>query len=212
VGRALRLLGMCLILAGIGLGAFELFQDWHADSAYRSTQQALRKELQTDPRNGLGKGLPRGHQESAAPSPTEALAVLRIPRFGPEYAPVIVEGVSQDDLAKGPGHYPGSAMPGDIGNFAVAGHRTGWGQPFHRLPELRKGDAISVEWRQRSYTYHVTRTKVVEPSDVGVVLPVPNRPGTGPDKARITLTTCVDRGRDGTYAHRLVVWGELDAR
>lgn len=140
------------------------------------------------------------------------MAVLRIPRFGSGFDPVIVEGVSQGDLKKGPGHYPGTAMPGEIGNFAVAGHRTGWGQPFHRLPELKKGDAINVEWQGRSFTYRVTRTEVVEPSDVGVVLPVPNRPGTEPDKARITLTTCTDRDRGGAYVHRLVVWGELNDR
>jgi len=187
---------MCLILAGTSLGGVKLFQHWHSDNEYRSAQQTLRQEL----------------RKPVAPSTTDALAVLRIPRFGPAFDPVIVEGVSQGDLRKGPGHYPGTAMPGDIGNFAVAGHRTGWGQPFHRLPELKKGDAINVEWQGRSYTYRVTRTRVVEPSDTGVVLPVPNRPGTEPDKARITLTTCTDRDRGGAYVHRLVVWGELDGR
>ncbi|MXM62082.1 class E sortase [Streptomyces sp. HUCO-GS316] len=194
--RALRFLGICLILVGLGLGGTRIHQHWQSDREYRSTQQALQKELRT----------------SSAPRAGDALARLRIPRFGSGYTPVIVEGVSQEALKKGPGHYPGTAMPGELGNFAVAGHRTGWGQPFHRLPELKKGDAIEVEWQGRSYTYRVTRTKLVVPSDVGVVLPVPGRRGAEPDTARITLTTCADRGRDGTYVHRLVVQGELGGR
>jgi sortase A len=197
MSRALRFLGIFLILIGMSLGGFKLFQNWHSENEYRSSQQNLHQELR---------------KREPAPRTGGALAVLRIPRFGSEYGPVVVEGVSQAALKKGPGHYPGTAMPGAVGNFSVAGHRTGWGQPFHRLPELTKGDAITVEWQGSSYTYRVTRTKVVEPSDVDVVLPVPDRPGAEPDKARITLTTCVDRGRDGTYAHRLVVWGELDGR
>ncbi len=103
-------------------------------------------------------------------------------------------------------------MPGENGNFAVAGHRSGWGQPFHRLPELKKGDAIKVERHGTEYTYHVTRTKVVNPSDIDVVLPVPDKPDARADKARITLTTCTDRGWNGKYVHRLVAWGELDKR
>lgn len=192
--KASQLLGIGLILAGLLLGGFILFRTRHSEDQYRAAQQTLRKEIQTSvevPREG------------------GALATLRIPRFGSGYDPVIVEGVSQGALAKGPGHYPGTAMPGEIGNFAIAGHRTGWGQPFHRLSDLTKGDEIKVNWHRETYTYRITRTDVVKPSDVGVVLPVPNRPGARPDKARITLTTCTDRGWNGAYIHRLVAWGEL---
>ncbi|WP_020124056.1 class E sortase [Streptomyces canus] len=193
--KASQLLGIGLILVGLLLGGFTLLKTWHSDNQYRAIQQTLHKEIKTS---------------AEAPHEGGALATLRIPRFGSGYDPVIVEGVSQSALAKGPGHFPGTAMPGEIGNFAIAGHRTGWGQPFHRLPDLTKGDEIKVYWHRKAYTYRVTRTEVVKPSDVGVVLPVPNRPGARPDKARITLTTCTDRGWNGTYIHRLVVWGELE--
>ncbi|MDQ1021911.1 class E sortase [Streptomyces afghaniensis] len=205
--RVIRLLSFGLILAGLTLGGLRLFHDQHSGDAYEHTQQALRTELRQSaaPPDAVQK-------EKAKPAPRdgEAFAVLRIPRFGPDQAPVIVEGVSQKALQKGPGHFPGTALPGEVGNVAVAGHRTGWGQPFHRLPELKKGDAIAIEWNRTAYTYRVTHSKVVEPTDVGVLLPVPGKPGARPDRARITLITCTDRGWDGTYVHRFVVWGELE--
>ncbi|MGW2236904.1 class E sortase [Streptomyces sp. NPDC001759] len=202
----IRLLGVGLILTGLALGGLALLRDKQADGAYHHTQQSLRHQLGQPP-----SAAPADRPHQPAPRAGEAFAVLRVPRFGPDFAPVVVEGVSPGDLRKGPGHFPGTAGPGQKGNFAVAGHRTGWGQPFHRLPDLRKGDVLGVERDGRTYTYRVTRTKVVEPSDVGVVAPVPGQPQARPDKARITLITCTDRGWDGSYVHRFVVWGELDA-
>ncbi|MDQ0718245.1 sortase A [Streptomyces luteogriseus] len=203
--RVIRLLSVGLILAGLALVGLKLFHDGHEGDAYAHTQQALRKELRQS-----AAPPQTAREEKAGPRDGEAFAVLRVPRFGREFAPVIVEGVSQKALEKGPGHFPATALPGGAGNFAVAGHRTGWGQPFNRLPELRKGDTIDIEWKRTTYTYRVTHSKVVEPSDVGVLLPVPGKPGARPDKARITLITCTDRGWDGTYVHRFVVWGELE--
>ncbi|MEW2611386.1 class E sortase [Streptomyces sp. NPDC047880] len=202
--RVLRFLGVGLILAGLALGGVKIFQDRQADDAYGHTQQALREDLRRS-------DAPPQKARAQEPGPREgqAFAVLRVPRFGAGFAPVIVEGVSPQALQKGPGHFPRTALPGETGNFAVAGHRTGWGQPFNRLTELRRGDTIAVEWRGTTYTYQITRSKVVEPSDVGVLHPVPGKPGARPDKARITLITCTDRGWDGRYVHRFVVWGEL---
>ncbi|GGX19886.1 class E sortase [Streptomyces lomondensis] len=205
--RVIRLLSLGLILAGLALGGFKILQDRQSDDVYDHTQQALRNELR---QSAAPRDVAVEEEKSAPRRDGEAFAVLRVPRFGPHYAPVIVEGVSQKALEKGPGHFPGTAQPGEKGNFAVAGHRTGWGQPFHRLPELKKGDAIDIEWQRTTYTYRVTHSKVVEPSDVGVLLPVPGKPGVRPDKARITLITCTDRGWDGSYVHRFVVWGELE--
>ncbi|MEC7051175.1 class E sortase [Streptomyces violaceochromogenes] len=201
----IHLLSIGLILAGLTMGGLELFHGRKADDAYAHTQQALRDDLRQS-----AAPPQKARADEPAPRAGEAIAALRVPRFGREFAPVIVEGVSPRALEKGPGHFPETALPGETGNFAVAGHRTGWGEPFNRLPELRKGDTIDVEWKRTTYTYRVTHSKVVEPSDVGVLLPVPGKPAARPDKARITLITCTDRGWDGTYVHRFVVWGELD--
>ncbi len=201
----MRLLGIGLLLAGMVLVGFTFLHNWQADHEYSDTQQKLHEVLRKSaaPSAAADQKKPVFHEG-------DALAVLKIPRFGAEYSAVILEGVSRGTLEKGPGHFPGTAMPGEVGNFAVAGHRTGWGQPFHRLPELEKGDVIKVGREGTEYSYRVTRTKVVSPSDIGVVLPVPNEPDSKADKARITLTTCTDRGWNGTYVHRLVAWGELD--
>ncbi|MFF9813205.1 class E sortase [Streptomyces sp. NPDC014006] len=208
----IRLFGTALIIAGLLVAGLATYQNRQHDQAYGRAQRDLRAQLahpvagRDQPAVATGPSRTRAEPR---PRDASALAVLRIPRFGSAYHPVIVEGVTQNDLAKGPGHYPGSAMPGEVGNFAVAGHRTGWGEPFRKLNTLVRGDALVVAWRGRTYTYHVTGTRTVEPTDVGVVLPVPNKPGVKPDKARITLTTCADRDPlTRAYTHRLIVWGE----
>ena len=109
----------------------------------------------------------------------------------------------------GPGHYPGTAMPGEIGNFVLSGHRTTYAAPFNRIDELRRGDDIVVEAREARYTYRVTRTRIVEPTEVDVIAPVPGQPGREPAKAMITLSTCHP---EYSAAQRLIVFGELDRR
>lgn len=134
------------------------------------------------------------------------VAILRVPRFGRNYAVVIVEGVGRADLRRGPGHYPGTALPGQVGNFAVAGHRTTYGAPFSRLGDLRVGDAVVLETRTAWLTYRVTTSRIVPPTAVSVTAPVPAAPGRRPSAALLTLTTCNPRYSD---RERLVVFGAL---
>jgi len=119
---------------------------------------------------------------------------------------VIVEGVQLSDLARGPGHYLDSAMPGQVGNFAVAGHRATHGNGFMQLNTLRAGDAVVVETRTTWFTYRVTTSELVLPTQVSVVDPVPDQPGATPTQKLLTLTTC-----DPWYSatHRLIVHGVL---
>jgi sortase A len=135
-----------------------------------------------------------------------AVGLIKIPRLGRDYEYVVLEGVESADLRKGPGHYPGTAMPGQVGNFVVSGHRTTYGAPFNRLDELRRGDEIVMDALGGRYTYRVSQTKVVDPADVDVVAPVPGRPGRRPAKAMITLTTCHPEYSD---RQRLIVFGTL---
>src|SRR5206468_6770200 len=83
------------------------------------------------------------------------VAVVHIPRLGSDYQRVIVEGTEQTQLAQGPGHYVGAAMPGQQGNFALAGHRVGKGSPFLDLDTMRPGDPIVVETATQWYVYRV---------------------------------------------------------
>ena len=90
-------------------------------------------------------------------------------------------------------HYPGTALPGEIGNFSVAGHRATNGEPFAYLDQLREGDAVVVETGTTWYTYVVSRERIVQPTQVGVILPVPGHPDKVPTKEKLTLTTCNPR-------------------
>jgi sortase A len=140
------------------------------------------------------------------PVPGDAIGIIRIPRLGASYSYAIVEGTSTDDLKKGPGHYSGTALPGQIGNLVISGHRTTYLAPFNGLGDLVEGDSIVIETKDTWYTYQVTGIRTVLPTEVGVLLPVPDKPGVKPTSALITLTTCTPKY---SASHRLVIDGEL---
>jgi sortase A len=115
------------------------------------------------------------------------LAKLEIPRMGKVGggAMYVVPGVGVSDLKKGPGHYPDTPLPGQLGNSAIAGHRTTYGAPFRRIDELEPGDAIRITMLTGDvFVYEVTGTKIVEPSDYHVVS------DSDPTIATLTLTSC----------------------
>ncbi|WP_157530071.1 class E sortase [Microtetraspora niveoalba] len=138
-----------------------------------------------------------------------AVALLRIPRLGSDYKFAVVEGVDAEALREGPGHYPGTAMPGEIGNFVVSGHRTTYLAPFNGIGELRQGDTIVVDTREARYTYRVIGKEVVLPTRLDVIEPVPGHPAERPTRALITLTTCNPKY---SAAERLIVHGVLADR
>ena len=139
----------------------------------------------------------------------KGLAILRIPRLGEGYKVPVVEGVRASDLSRGVGHYPTTAPPGAVGNFALAGHRATNGEPFRNLDRMRRGDSIVVETRDTWLTYVVDRTRIVRPSDTWVIDPVPGRPGAEPRERLLTLTTCHPRW-SSTY--RLIVFSHLASK
>ncbi|MEZ5193464.1 MAG: sortase [Nocardioides sp.] len=93
-----------------------------------------------------------GRDEVEVPAGTAAY-VVKIPRFGEDYAIPVLEGVEDDALASGFGHFVQTVGPGAKGNFALAGHRITHGEPLRRMPELQPGDEIVVETRQWVYSY-----------------------------------------------------------
>ncbi len=115
----------------------------------------------------------------------------------------VVEGVSVADLKRGPGHYPGTANPGEVGNLGISGHRTTYGAPFYHLDQLQAGDTIHVVDRDnREWVYEFLEQRIVQPTDVWVMEPDPL--GTG--GALLTLTTCHPRL---SAAQRMIVFAEL---
>jgi sortase A len=127
-----------------------------------------------------------------APAETEEFAVMYVPRFGADYKKTIAEGVDPKSVLNngGAGHYPGTQMPGDVGNFAVAAHRDGWGSPFLKINELQVGDPIYVETQDGWYTYTFRGLEYVTPYGVGVIDPVPQVEGATATDRLITLTSC----------------------
>ena len=136
------------------------------------------------------------------------IARLRIPRLGADYQWVIGEGVTYSNLKEGPGHYPGTALPGQVGNFVLSGHRTTYGAPFGRFGELESGDAVVVETAKNWYTYRVRAREIVDPSQVSVLLPVPNQQGVAPTERLMTLTTCHPQF---SAKQRLILYAVLDS-
>jgi sortase A len=194
----IRGLGELCITAGLVVLLFVTYQLWGTGRYTRGQQDELGRRLMDSWRSSQ---VTREQVKLGA-----GLAMIRIPRFGAKYRYVIVEGVQQSDLRKGPGHYPGSALPGQVGNFVVSGHRTTYSAPFNRAAELRKGDRILIDTRDRQYVYHVTGRRIVRPTAVEVTAPVPGRPHARPTKKLITLTTCHPKY---SAAERMIIFGEL---
>jgi len=135
--------------------------------------------------------------ESALAPPAFIGAVIRIPAIGVNQA--VVEGVTRSDLRKGPGHYPGTAVPGYSGNVVISGHRTTYTKPFYDVDLLVAGDAIVVDTSEGSFRYVVESSYVVSPDDLG--------PLAATQGAVLTLTTCTPKGSADS---RLVVVAKLE--
>lgn len=127
---------------------------------------------------------------AAEPAYASQFAALIVPRFGADYIKPIREGVGQSELADALGHYPGTAMPGALGNTAIAGHRNGWGAPFAPIVDLEIGDSIYVETPDGWYQYIYRSMEYVMPTGVEVLEAVPNVPGLQPTDRILTLTSC----------------------
>jgi sortase A len=186
-----RGLGELLITLGIVLLLFVAWQlywtDLTAGRAQASTNNSLSQQWATHPNsapgaliNGKVKAVPIG----------DAFALIRIPRFGKNYVKPIYQGTTLPILDKGVGHYDRTQMPGEIGNFAVAGHRVTYGKPFNEIATIRPGDAIVVETANTWYVYRAVRHVIVTPNHVEVVAPVPQHPGQAPTEAWMTMTAC----------------------
>jgi sortase A len=193
--RGVHTLGEVLITLGLLLLLFAAWQLWWTDVTANRAQAGTIQALE----RGFGpSGLPeRGIPGGTAPLATltkvpfgEAFGIVRIPRFGADYARPVLQGTDHDTLTKGMGHYPGTAFPGQIGNFALAGHRTTYGRPLHNIDRLQKGDIIVVETKASYIVYAVDRHVIVTPDHVEVIAPVPQHPGAKPTQAWMTMTAC----------------------
>jgi sortase A len=186
--RLARGVGSVLVTGGVLILLFVVYLLWGTSISTHAAQHRLGQQLQREWRSSLDNGV--STTASLRLRGGQPFAVLTIPRLGRSYREVLVEGVDTQDLRVGAGHYLGSAFPGQVGNFAVAGHRTTYGAPFSNIDTLRPNDPIDVRIAGVVYEYAVTSSEIVRPENVGVVAPVPDHPGLAPTRRMLTFTTC----------------------
>ena len=190
-----------MLTIGVVLLLFAFYEAYWTNVESGQLQEEASADLEEQWRN------PRQKME---PELGEAFAQLYIPTFGSDYHFAIIEGTNEDDLLRGPGRYVDSQMPGEMGNFAVAGHRVGKGAPFNDIGKLETCDDIVVETQTERITYrvlpidgeqadcfngippeysHVVGRHITTPGDVSVTNPVPES-DAAPNREILTLTTC----------------------
>jgi sortase A len=213
----MRALAVGLVVCGLAVGSWQWLSDPVSSLRTEQAQSRLLRQVpdaggDAAPRTGdsgaaraadTGGPDARGNDSRAGKArdadPGEALALMRIPRFGPDWRWAVSEGVSQRVLADGPGHYPGTPLPGRRGNSAYAAHRAGHGDPFIDFDRLRPGDLVHISQGDTTWTYRLDRRPRIVPTSASWVLnPLPGH--------RLTLTTCWPKYGS---AKRMYVTGHL---
>ena len=194
-----RRLVVVLLFFGLAAGGVTVrwgYDDWRTGR----TQAGLQEEL------SLGTApVPVVRAGASTPAASRAahgkpFAELRIPRFGDDWRWAVVEGTDAAALELGPGHYPGTPMPGEVGNAAIAAHRAGHGDPFIDFDDLRRRDSVEITQGDTTWVYRVVREPWIVTADAHHVLdPLPGH--------KLTLTTCWPKYGS---SKRLIAVAELD--
>ena len=198
--------GRAFLVAGVLVLLFIPYLLWGTGLITARAQSDLRQQFADTQRDHHVPAVPRVPATPVSPPVLAALiappplggpvGIISIPKIS--VSMVVVEGTDADQLRSGPGHYPGTPLPGEAGNVAIAGHRTTYLHPFYGLDALVPGDAINITTVQGLFVYHVVSSRVVDPTDVAVVAPTPT--------PLLTLTTCNPRY---SARQRLVVQSAL---
>ena len=136
--------------------------------------------------------------EDGSVDPRTEVGQIEIPRLG--LARTMYEGVRLSTLDLGPGHWPGTAMPGDLGNVVVAGHRVSHNQDFRDLDQLAAGDEVIFQTDAGRHVYRVVATEIVNPDAIWIV-----------DQAYAHTATLFACHPPGSISQRIVVHLELQA-
>lgn len=191
----LTVIGELLLVAGIAVLGYIVWQPWHTGLAVTQKQENLAaadsarweaeaKPLQTD-------GIPVPSQ----PAPGEVFAIMRAPSFATTFANRVAEGTGWWTVLnldeKGIGRYETTQLPGEVGNFAVAAHRSGpLINPFREVMNLRVGDPIFIETADGWYVYRFRSIEYALPDEVDVLNPFPRIDGVPGEDMILTMTTC----------------------
>ena len=207
----LTITGLLLIAIGLSSLGWMGYQYFGTNAPAQQAAKSEISSLQDQWNNGGGIDVPDpsasasstpGATSTATTGPKytqaqldKAMAIVTIPRFGADYKVPILVGTSDYALSHGVGWYENTQLPGQIGNFAIAGHRITHGEPFARLLELQPGDKVIIETKTYIFTYVIDQSPsklTVKDVDTWVLDPVPGKSGVKPTQALITLTTCQD--------------------
>jgi len=194
--RIATAIGVILLLGGLSVMGYFAWQYIGTNIVSKHKQKQIKEET----RRQCDKGVEG-----------DAIAMLRVKRFGKDYEVPIVKGFDKGALARGIGWDTKSSKPGQIGNFAIAGHRVTHGEPFSKFPKLKKGDLVVVETRRDIFTYKLRNsgTSITVPFTTPWPLwpvPDPDARGEKPTERLITLLTCSELFHTN---NRSVVIGEL---
>ena len=214
----LRVLGKFLISVGVGVLLFVAWTLWGTGIYTSQQQDRLQEELSQLPeipqeRTKKGGQEFTGPGSDFEPGPGDPVFSLTIPSI--DLSDVVVQGVGEEELKLGPGHYPDcgpgfsepycteaqEVWPGEEGRVIISGHRTTYGQPFWDLDKVSRGDDIVTDTRWGRITYEVTGIEIVSPNARDIANPEP-----GGSNAEIVLTTCNPKF---SAAERLIVYGEM---
>lgn len=215
------ILGELLITAGLLVVLFLGWQVWWNDIVVGGQQATAAQELteqwgpveEAPPADPDAEPVDHGDPVvSAVAEHGQGFATIYVPRFGADWQRVVAEGTSMADILNDPtlgvGHYEGTQMPGEVGNFAVAAHRQTHGGSFNQISELVVGDPIYVRTSDGWYTYRYRSTEYVPPSGVGVLDPVPQVENAAPGDRIITLTACNPLF---STAERIIAYGVMES-
>lgn len=193
----LTVIGELLILGGLGVFGYIVWQPWHSSVVVVAQQLEL---TTADSAAWDAKAAEAPEYDGTVPVPErpaigEQIGNLHIPAFGTTFASRVGEGTGWWETLNyehlGVGHYPSSAMPGEVGNVAMAGHRSGgFPTPFREIMNLRVGDPIFFETEDGWYTYRFRSLEYVLPSAGEVINAFPYIEASVGDDQLLTLTTC----------------------
>jgi len=175
---ALITVGLVLLIdAGLTVAWKEPLSAIHAALEQNAAEDQL-DALRTEAAESAG-AIPEGEAEIRAEAEARAtdfedqlirgnaIGRVEIASIGVEY--VVVQGTDTDSLQKGPGHYPGTALPGQGRTVGIAGHRTTYGAPFHKIDEIKEGDELIVEMPYATFSYEVNKIEIVTPEQVEII-------------------------------------------
>ena len=195
VRGTIRAFGELCITAGLILILFVVWQLWWTDIAANKDNEVLADQLITEWQDNPANELPDDPDTPYVAEPVDentGFGIMYVPRFGADYYRTVAEGVSMEPVLNrmGVGRYPSSAMPGEVGNFAIAGHRVTYGKPLNQIHQLRPGDEIVVQTNDGFYTYTFRNFEIVLPDATDVLAAVPTLPDYKGKDRIMTLTAC----------------------